>query len=288
MGFFKKSALYGVKGIVIIMALIYMIPVVLLVTNSFMEPWEINMRYSNEYPKYMEMEDIHYASYSLIPKKAGVGQYTDILFGSPEYLNKFLNSIILTVPSLILQIVIGLVTAYGIVVWKGKYKKALLSLYALVMMLPFQAVLVPNYFMVSKLGLIDSYFSVILTAAFGPLPVIIMFQSVCSVPKNIFEAAQIDGAGHLRQILHIVIPLSVGGIASLFTVSFADLWGMVEQPLIFIRSSAKEPLSIYINNSTNTGGAFFAAAVLYMLPGLWVFLYGNEYYVKGIRTASFK
>lgn len=104
-----------------------------------------------------------------------------------------------------------------------------------------------------------------------------------TIPNEYIEAAKIDGCSLIQIFFKIVLPLSKGGIASLAILSFIDNWNMVEQPLIFLKDANKYPLSIYLSN-VNKGelGIAFAAGVIYMLPMLLMFLYGENYLVEGI------
>jgi multiple sugar transport system permease protein len=204
------------------------------------------------------------------------------------YLELFLNSLKLTLPIVLMQVVVGSAAAYGFTVWKSRFKDLLFCVYIIVMVLPFQATLVANYIMADTLGMLNTHSSIILPWGFNPFAVFIMRQSMKSIPASVFEAAQLDGAGHFRQFLHIALPISKGGIASLAILSFADCWAMVEQPMIFLRDSSLEPLSVmlYRIGQGNTG-LIFAASVFYMLPVVWLFLYGQEYFERGIKMSSF-
>jgi multiple sugar transport system permease protein len=116
-----------------------------------------------------------------------------------------------------------------------------------------------------------------------------MRQSMKSVPYSVYEAAQIDGAGHFRRFIHIALPLSKPGIAALVILSFADAWGMVEHPMIFLRDSALEPLSVMLYRiGQGNMGLILAASVFYMLPVVWIFLYGQEHLERGINLSALK
>ena len=98
-----------------------------------------------------------------------------------------------------------------------------------------------------------------------------------------------DGAGHFFTFLNIILPQCKGAVASLAILVFIDNWNIVEQPLIFLDDIAKYPLSIYLSqiNSSELGLAF-ACGVLFMLPSLLVFLYGEDYLVEGIQHSGLK
>ena len=103
------------------------------------------------------------------------------------------------------------------------------------------------------------------------------------IPSGIIEAARVDGAGEWRIFATITTPLIKGTIASVVILVFIDYWNMVEQPLILLSDSEKHPLSVFLSqiNSGETGLAF-AVATIYMIPGILIFLYGEDYLVEGI------
>ena len=87
----------------------------------------------------------------------------------------------------------------------------------------------------------------------------------------------------------IVLPMSKAGIAALAILLFIDNWNMVEQPLVFINDAVRQPLSIYLSRiNSDERGVAFAAATLYMLPMLLIFLYGENYLVEGIQLSGIK
>lgn len=109
------------------------------------------------------------------------------------------------------------------------------------------------------------------------------------IPKSYFEAANMDGAGHWRTFLHVAVPGCKTGIVSLAILSFIDNWNMVEQPLIFLKDTAKQPLSLLlydINSQVVT--IAFAASVLYMIPILLVFLNGEKDLMEGMKLSGIK
>jgi multiple sugar transport system permease protein len=103
------------------------------------------------------------------------------------------------------------------------------------------------------------------------------------VPKELTEAAEIDGAGEWDIFSKIQLPLCKGGIASITILVFFDYWNMVEQPLILLKDPEKHPLSVFLSK-INTGeiSLAFAVAVIYLIPPLLLFLYGEDYLVEGI------
>jgi multiple sugar transport system permease protein len=212
-----------------------------------------------------------------------------LLFKTPAYLGLFVNSLKLTLPIVLTQAVVGSAAAYGFSVWKSRFKEPLFCVLIVVMVLPFQATLVSNYIIAGKLGILNTYLSIILPWGFGPFAAFVMRQSMKGIPHSVFEASQIDGAGHIRRFIHIAAPLSKGGIASLIILSFTDCWAMVEQPMIFLRDAYLEPLSVMLFEiGRDRTGLIFAASVFYMLPAVWLFLYGQDYFEQGVKLSALK
>lgn len=287
----RKPKHIPIKMLLIVIAVIYIFPLLIIFTNSFMSQGEIARNYGAEYDVFNHEQtgETHYAEYSLIPETITLEQYNTLLFKTPMYLDLFLNSLKLTLPIVLLQVIVGSLAAYGFTVWKSRFKEILFCAYIIMMVLPFQATLVSNYIMADKLGILNSHLSIILPWAFSPFAAFIMRQSMKDIPRSVLEAAQIDGAGHFRRFIHIVLPLSKGGIVSLVILSFADCWAMVEQPMIFLKDTAMEPLSVMLFRiGQGNMGLIFAASVFYMLPMVWIFLYGQEHLERGVKLSALK
>ena len=279
------------KILLTVIAFIYIIPLMIILTNSLMSQGEIIRNYGAEYDLFdHELKgQISYVEYKMIPEKITLEQYNTLLFKTPMYLDLFLNSLKLTLLIVLIQVIIGSAAAYGFTVWRSRFKEILFCCYIIVMVLPFQATLVANYIMAETLGILNTHSAIILPWGFSPFAVFIMRQSMKGIPNSIFEAAQIDGAGHLQRFFHIALPMSKSGLASLVLLSFADAWSMVEQPMIFLRDTIMEPLSVMLFTiGQGNIGLIFAASVFYMLPVAWLFFYGQEYFEQGVKLSALK
>lgn len=279
------------KIFLILFALIYIIPLLIIFTNSFMSMGEITRNYGAEYDLFDHgrMAYTSYVRYSLVPERITFSQYYTLLFMTPMYLDFFMNSVRLTLPIVLMHVVIGAMAAYGFTAWKFRYKEVIFIVYIILMVLPFQATLVPNFIMADTLGILNTHSSIILPLGFSPFAVFIMRQSMKGIPSSIFEAAQMDGANHLRQFASIAVPMSKGSGASLIILTFADSWAMVEHPMVFLRDAALEPLSLELYRiGQGNIGLIFAASVFYMLPMVWIFLYGQAYFEQGVKLSALK
>ncbi|SHI73948.1 carbohydrate ABC transporter permease [Lutispora thermophila] len=263
-----------------LMALLMLFPLIVTVTNSFMSSSEIADNYSS-YDG--ETEENKFFSIKLIPRSVTIRQYYDVLIAKSKFLRMFWNSVFVVLPIVAGQVIISSMAAFVFAKVKFKGRDFLFFIYIIIMMMPFQVTLVPNYITLDLLGLIDRYSAIIFPGVFGAFGVFLLRQFMMTIPNEYIEAARIDGCSLMQIFFKIVLPISKGGIASLAILSFIDNWNMVEQPLIFLKDANKYPLSIYLAN-VNKGelGIAFAAALIYMLPMLLMFLYGENYLVEGI------
>lgn len=269
----------------IAIAVIFLAPIVLTVTNSFMGASEI----SSNYGVVFETSDKGAKTYisdtvnlKLIPDMVSFSQYKTVLFKSPDYLLKFWNSIILVVPIVVFQLVVAVLASYGFTRSKGKLSAIVFFIYVILMLMPYQVTLVPNYFVLNYLDLLKTNWSIWLPGIFSPFSVYLLTKYMKRIPSSLFEAARIDGAGEFRIFASLCVPMARGIITSCAILIFMDYWNMVEQPLLFLNEE-QYPLSIYMAK-INSGdiGVAFAVATIYMIPSLFVFLYGEEALVEGI------
>ena len=222
-----------------------------------------------------------------IPDMVSFSQYYTVLFKSPDYLLKFWNSVILVVPIVIFQLATAALAAFGFARLKGRLKEILFFVYIVVMLMPYQVTLVPNYLVSEWLNILDTRWAIILPGIFTPFSVFLLTKIMRRIPPVMIEAAKLDGAGELQIFMYICMPLCKSALCSVAILVFIDYWNMVEQPLILLSDSDLYPLSVFLSQ-INTGeiGLAFAVATIYMIPALLIFLYGEEYLVEGITYSG--
>ncbi len=211
--------------------------------------------------------------------------YFDVLFLTPEFHIMFWNTCCLTAATIAAQIIIAIPAAWVFSRWKTHAGRLIFALYILLMLLPFQATILPNYLALNRLAMLDSLPGVILISAFNTLPVFIIEHFFSSIPRNTVESALIDGASEFRILLEIGIPTALPGIIAALVLSIFELWNMIEQPLAFLHSQALWPLSMYLPNmSYGALGTMCAIAILSAIPSLLVFLACEKQLEQGIST----
>lgn len=287
--FFRSTGIAMLTLFAAVSAVIFLLPTVLTITNSFMSQSEINSNYGVVFGAAGTGKVFMSKSVNLkfIPDIVSFTQYRDVLLKNPDYLLKFWNSMILTVPIVIFQCFIALGAAYAFARLTGKLKEVIFFIYIVVMLMPYQVTMVPNYLVADKLGILNTRLAVILPGIFSPFAVYLLSKSMRRIPNSFFEAAKLDGASELRLFTDIAMPMVQSPLFSVAILIFIDYWNMVEQPLILMNDEAMHPLSVFLSkiNSSDTGLAF-AVAVIYMIPALLLFLYGEEALVDGIASSA--
>ena len=286
----KKRKTFFKRGIATIVAaffaILFLLPIILTISNSFMSASEITSNYGQVFAtsdtggKAYISEKVNL---KFIPDMVSFSQYITVLLKSPDYLFKFWNSVILVVPIVGFQLAIASLASYGFTRYRGRIKEMIFFIYIILMLMPYQVTLVPNYLVSTWLHILDTRWAIWLPGVFSPFAVYLLTKFMRRIPISVIEAAQIDGAGEWQIFRRICMPLCKGCICSIAILIFIDYWNMVEQPLILLSDEALHPLSVFLSK-INSGeiGLAFAVATIYMVPTLLVFLYGEDYLVEGI------
>lgn len=283
-----KGALKIVIGTLVaaFFAILFLTPIVLTITNSFMASSEISANYGSVFAtnesggKVFISEKVNL---KFIPDMVSFSQYITVLFKSPDYLFKFWNSVILVGPIVVFQLTVAMFAAYGFTRYRGRLREIIFFAYIILMLMPYQVTLVPNYLVSNWLSIIDTRWAIWLPGIFSPFAVYLLTKYMRRIPFGVIEAAKIDGAGEWQIFTKICVPLCKGALCSVAILVFIDYWNMVEQPLILLSNEEMHPLSVFLSK-INSGeiGLAFAVATIYMVPSLLVFLYGEDYLVEGI------
>lgn len=273
-----------------IFAFLFLMPTILTITNSFMAESEITANYGAIFAttetggKEFISERVNL---KFIPDIVTFKQYITVLFKSPEYLLKFWNAVILVAPIVVFQVAVAALAAYGFSRYRGRARELVFFGYIVLMLMPYQVTLVPNYFVAKTMGTLDTRWAVILPGIFSPFSVFILTKCMRRIPKSIIEAAKLDGANEWQIFTKVCLPMCRSALFSVIILVFIDYWNMVEQVLILLKDVDKQPLSIFLSE-INSGeiSLAFAVATIYMIPALLLFLYGEEYLVEGIAYSG--
>ena len=267
----KKSCAYA---FIIAMAAVFVLPILATILSSFMSPKELSAMYTaGETPH-------------LIPRNFTLEGYKELFFSDGSYLRMFWNSMLLAVAAALGSGIVGLVVGYLLSKIDFCGRGALKLIYIIVMMMPFQVTILPNYIVLRNAGLLDTFWALLVPSVFAPLGVFLMTQYYRSVPMEEIRAARVDNATFAMFMGRIILPRVWPGFAACVLLSFAEAWNMVEQPLAFISTPSLYPLSMAFSKGDAGSTVMFAGAVLYMVPVALIYFIFRDELVNGIGSAG--
>ncbi len=269
-----------------LLALVILLPVVMTAIYSFFSPAEIKAfmgtRGSYDASAFMQIK--------LAPSMFSLSQYYNILIEDMTILRYFVNSAMYAAAILLGQALLIPMMAYALSRFRFPGRDAIFFVVIMLMLLPFQVTMVPNVLTLRTLGLLDTAWAVILPMTVAPFYVFLLRQYMVSLPGDMLEAAQIDGAGTWRCFVHVVLPVCRPVLGAAVALSFADCWNLVEQPLTYLTTRTDlYPLSVVFNQLTEKStGVEFAGAALYTLPALCIYLYFQADILEGVQLTELK
>lgn len=254
--------------LLIIITAVFLFPVVYMVACSFMPQSQISSMQS--------LAKGEFNGVNLIPQMFSLEQYYQVFFRRPVYLLKFWNSVIITFPTVIGQVVVSALAAFAFAKLKFPGRNTLFFVYIVLLILPLQVTLVPEYMILDKLNLLNNFLAIILPGTFSAFGICLLRQSMKYISEASIEAARIDGASYFKIFTNIILPQIRGGLITLTLLCFIDNWNAVEQPLIYFDDKAMYPLSIALSDIGGFDyGIVFACGVMFMIPPLLIYLYGQ-------------
>lgn len=225
-----------------------------------------------------------------LPTRPSLDNYRLVLAsGFPTYL---LNSVVVTVAAVALVLGSGLLAAYAIVRGTGRAVRFSFRLFLLGLAIPLQATIIPVYYIITQLRLYDTLTAIVLpSAAFGiPLTVLILVNFLRDVPRELFDAMRVDGAGEWSMLWHLAVPLARPALITVMVYNALQVWNGFLFPLILTQSPDKRVLPLglvsFQGEFTINVPAVLAAVVLATLPILTLYVVGRRYLVSGL-TAGF-
>ena len=274
------------RALLTLVALIILLPVVLTALYSFFSPEEIKafMETRGNYDASVWME------IKLAPRVFSLSQYYNILIEDVSVLRLLCNSAMYTVAILLGQALVIPAMAYALSRFKFRGRDAIFFIVIMLMLLPFQVTMVPNVLTLRAMGLLNTAWAVILPTCFAPFYIFLVRQFMVGLPRELLEAAEVDGAGTFRCFIHVALPVCRPILGAAVALSFADCWNLVEQPLTFLAGQTQlMPLSVMFYQLTeNPSGVEFAGAALYILPALLIYLYFQKDILSGIQLTELK
>ncbi|WP_246414123.1 carbohydrate ABC transporter permease [Martelella radicis] len=227
------------------------------------------------------------------PSSLEISNYANA-WGRGNFATTFFNSVIISVIKVPLGIFFSAMAAYAISRIEVGFNKLLLMIVLFGTMIPFQVMLAPLFTLVNRLGLIDTYVGVILPyIAFGvPYQVFILHGFFKSVPKELSEAARIDGASHFTIFRRIFLPISIPALSALFILDFVNTWNEFAMALVLLQDQGMWTLPLglmsFQGQFSSDYGQLNAAIVMTVLPATIVYLIFQRYFVSGLTSGAVK
>ncbi len=238
-----------------------------------------------------------FTSFRLIPSHISFGAYVKgwIGFGQNNYNQFFLNTIKMVLPSITFTLLSSYLVAYGFARFRFPMKKLLFSLMIATLMLPKTVIIIPRYILFRDLGWLDSFtpFYVPALLATQSFFIFMLVQFLRGIPRELDESAVIDGCNSFQILYRILLPLSKPALFSAGIFDFIWHWNDFFNPLIYISSVSKYPLSLGLRIDLDLGAAVswdkvMAMSVVTMIPPILIFFFAQRYFVEGIATTGLK
>lgn len=252
----KKKMLSRLLFLLLLFAgIIFVIPVVLTVIGSF-----------------------------LLERRVTADGYKELFMNCFPFYRMFWNSVLYAVSITAGTILLSVPAAYAFKFAKFPGKSVLYVVYIILMMMPLQVMLLPNYIGLRDLKLLNTPYAIILPLLFSPLAVVILHQYMRECDVQMVEAARLETNSCLRIIWHCIVPQIKVCIFAVALLMFAEMWNLVEQPLLYLNEDKWRNLSLLFSESERyEAQVLLPAAVLFMVPVfLWYLLFHNEL-KKGLK-----
>lgn len=203
-----------------------------------------------------------------------------------------LNTVVISVVVTAFQLMTGLLAAYAFACYRFPFSRAVYSLMAMTWLIPLQVVMIPNYLLVARLGLLDSLTAMILPHVASALSVMLLTQSMRAFPKEVLEAARMDGAGGWRMLWDIIVPSLRGTIASLTILIFISTWNEYFWPLLLSRTPENSVVQIgiqmFMTAEGTEWGPLMAASTMASLPILLLYVVLQRQVVQSFMKSGIR
>lgn len=251
-------------------AVLFLFPIVLTVLHSF--------SVQNVEVELFRLE-------GLVPGRFDLSGYYDLLVEYSSVLRNFWNSVGYSLSITIWNLLIAVPAAYAFSQAKFRGKEALFFFYIVIMLMPLQVTMLPNYIGLRDMNLLDTPYAIILPAVFAPFSVFLMTQYMSGLENSCIEAALLETKSVSRIITQIVIPQLRPCILAVFMFVFAEQWNMVEQPNIYLRKADLKPFSSFLTlDSGLSVSAVLAGSVIFMVPIVILYLYFHDSLEVGLES----
>ena len=262
---------------VILVAILVILPFLWMVVSAFKSQRELFAYPPTFFPKVWKVENFIEAASR----------------GSIRFWQMFLNTMKIAVPSTIFNIIFSSLAGYAFARLKFPFRDTIFMCFIAAMMVPFAITLIPRFLMFKDFGFYDTYVPLIVPVMFGtPFSIFLTRQFFMTLPKELEEAAIMDGCSHFRIWAQIFMPLCKPIIATLSVFQFQSSYNDFMGPVIYIASDAKFTvqmgLSSFRNSFTSRYDLIMAGSILALIPVMILFVCCQKYIVRGIAMSGMK
>ncbi len=238
-----------------------------------------------------DIDELFMAPPVWIPKHIAWENYV-YMFEQAPWGTYFINTIVITVFTILGQLITCSMAAYAFARLKFKGRNALFVVYLGTMMIPFQVVMIPQFQIIKVLGLIDNIWSLIIIGIFNAFGTFLLRQFFLTLPRELEEAAMIDGCSYPRIFWEVILKNSKPALMTLVIFTFMNTWNDFLRPLIFLNNQENWTLSMGLAKFQGTyvtqWNQMMAGALISMLPILVVYMFAQKYFVQGIVMSGIK
>lgn len=253
----KRTSVVGflVKVAIFLLAVIFLVPVFLTVIQSVQIDGKLSMK-----------------------------GYQELFFNCFPFYRLFWNSVIYAVSITIGSLVISILAAFSFKFAHFRGKNILYVLYIIIMMMPLQVMVLPNYIGLRDMGLLNTRMAIILPLIFSPFAVVVIHQYMREIDSSVVEAARLETNSVVSIVLHCILPQIKVCVAAAALFVFADMWNIVEQPMLYLNEDKLRTLSTFIEKSDSYHAeVMFPAAILFMVPVFLFYLLFHEELKEGLK-----
>ncbi len=226
-----------------------------------------------------------------IPAEPTLDAYTEVFSRFP-FLRTIGNSLLISVSYTLITLICASMAAFAFAKLRFRGSGAILSVYIATMMIPTQVTMIPLFVVMNRLGLIDSYASVILPSMFKPFAVFLLVQQMRTIPNDYIDAARIDGAGLFQTYRKVALPLCIPTLATLAVTTFMESWNDYLWPLLMLTDRNKMTLPIALstlNGQYNTEyNVLMAGSLISMIPIIIIYIAAQKQFKSGLMAGGIK
>jgi multiple sugar transport system permease protein/sn-glycerol 3-phosphate transport system permease protein len=228
---------------------------------------------------------------SLWPTQPSLDNFTRAIDAIP-IARMLLNTLVFSAISTVFQLLTGILAAFAFARWKFRFDTLVYTAVALTWLVPFQVVMIPNYLLIAHMGLLDSIVALILPNVAAALAIMLLAQAMRGFPREVIEAARMDGAGNWRILWEVLVPNLRGTIASLAILIFISTWNEYFWPLLLSRTAENSVIQIgiqmFMTAEGNQWGPLMAASTLASLPVLIIYVVLQRQVVQSFMKSGIR